>query len=122
MAMGASWIAITLPPSRARPDQRKDPAGGELGGTVCEDGACAESMPVSLPGMTRVMRIAHAHDRRRWLPAQRIGRRPRRRTDTDAVELAGLHLADVGAANEGVHPGVSRDSLRPPGPWQIPGA
>src|SRR5438552_4908473 len=66
-------------------------------------------------------RNTNAHDRRRRLPAQCIRRRPRRRADPDAVELAGLHPADVGAADAGADPGVSRYPLRPPRPRQIAG-
>src|SRR5258708_26734745 len=56
----------------------------------------------------------YADDRRRRLPAQRISRRPRRRTDADAVEFAGRYLADVGAADEGADPIIPRHPLRPP--------
>src|SRR5215210_530596 len=68
----------------------------------------------------RMMRkTQNADDRRRRLPAQRVRGRPRRWTDADAVEFSGLHLADVGAADEGPYPAVSRDPVRSPRPWQV---
>ena len=69
----------------------------------------------SSPRMTE----SHADDRRRRVPAQRIRRRPRRRTDADAVEFAGRDHADVGAADEGAHAGVPRHPLRPARPRQV---
>src|SRR6266478_8059029 len=84
------------------------------------DGCADSQVEDALRAFVRARRgTKNADDRRRRLPAQRIRRRPRRRTDADAVEFAGLYAADVGAADEGADASVSRHPLRPARPRQI---
>src|SRR3569623_521060 len=53
----------------------------------------------------------HANNRRRRLPAQRLGGRPRWRTDADALQFARDDITTLGTANGGSHPVLSRHPL-----------